>query len=40
VLEKNGIKIGVFGLAEKEWLEIVTKVDINIFSFEDLVGCA
>ena len=36
----NGIKVGLIGLAEEEWLDTIIEIDINTLKYEDFIDCA
>lgn len=40
VEEKGGVRIGIMGLAESEWLNTITEIDMSIVRYEDFVKCA
>ena len=40
IIEKNGFKIGVIGLAEQEWLDAVSEIDMSKVKYEDFIECS
>lgn len=38
--ERAGLRIGVMGLAESDWLNTISEIDLNIVRYEDFVRCA
>ena len=38
--ERAGIRIGIIGLAEGDWLDTLTEIDMSIVRYEDFVKCA
>ena len=34
------MKVGIIGLAEEEWLGLITEIDLKIIGYEDFVICA
>ncbi|EGR29458.1 ser thr protein phosphatase family protein, putative [Ichthyophthirius multifiliis] len=39
IIDMQGIKVGFMGLAEEEWLNTITEIDISILQYEDFVSC-
>ncbi|EGR28866.1 ser thr protein phosphatase family protein, putative [Ichthyophthirius multifiliis] len=39
ILEKNGLVIGIMGLAEADWLNSVSEIDLSLVKYEDFVAC-
>jgi len=37
IINKNNIKIGVIGLAEEEWLGLITEIDQKYILYEDYI---
>lgn len=37
--ERNGIKIGIMGLAEGDWLHSITEIDMSVVRYEDFIKC-
>lgn len=40
IIEKNGLKIGFFGLAQSGWLDLFTEIDTEIIQYEDFIEAA
>lgn len=40
IIEHNGLKIGIIGIAEKDWIETLPKFDPEDLLFYDPVECA
>lgn len=39
-MEKNGFKIGIMGIAEEEWLGVITTISPEVIEYEDFIECA
>ncbi|KRX08718.1 5'-Nucleotidase, C-terminal [Pseudocohnilembus persalinus] len=40
IMEKNGFKIGIMGIAEEEWLGVITTISPEVIEYEDFIECA
>ncbi|KAL4509211.1 hypothetical protein ABPG72_018142 [Tetrahymena utriculariae] len=38
--ERAGVRIGIMGMAENDWLNTITEIDMSIVRYEDFVKCA